>query len=126
VVEAFDAGSGAGAQSKRRIALELDDFGRWHVEAIAERRAQTVDEFVRQATLYLLAVLDRGGIATLVPRFWQNVDDERPRAATLNVAFELAQEEWLALQEECRRQRVSLAALARHAVLWMLADLDAT
>ena len=111
---------GGEAQVRRELRLALQEFGR----ASLERRARELDipvgALVRQAALYYLAVRGSERSALRVPRFAR-----APRSPDgVELALELDQGDWSALEVEAVRQRVPLERLIEHAAMLFLADLD--
>ena len=107
-----------GAWIVRELTLHLDDFGREALEHFARGGRDPHSAAVRTASLYYLADREGGRPAWRVPRCAES------RRGAADVTVRLDEETWRALLAEAERQDVSAADLTRHAVLYVLADVD--
>lgn len=99
------------------VTLRLDAFGQRAFARLARGRRGSAAAAVRTASLYYLADRDSGRPAWGVPRFHANES-----GPTLTVRLD--EDTWRAVNEEADRQGVSADALALHAVMYFLADID--
>ncbi|HEY7455590.1 MAG TPA: hypothetical protein VH683_13550 [Thermoleophilaceae bacterium] len=99
------------------VTLRLDKFGQRAFARLARGRRGSAAAAVRTASLYYLADRDSHRAAWRVPRF--GLGEAGP---TLKV--HLDEETWRAVSDEAERQGVSPDALAVHAVMYFLADVD--
>jgi predicted transcriptional regulator len=100
------------------LILYLDDFGCQVLDRMAKRRGSSRAVVVRTASLYYLADRELERPAWRVRSF--DPTAERPTG----VSVRLDPETRRALADEANRQGVEPGALAAHAVLYYLADLD--
>jgi hypothetical protein len=105
----------------RQLTLALDEFGQTSLEAQADALELPPAGLVRQAALYLLAERGSGRPAVKIPRFAREQSNE---AAHVELALELDEADWRALEHEAEEQHVALERLLVHATLLLLADLD--
>ena len=98
--------------------LRFDDFARRALIRIKGGGGDSTAAAIRTASLYYLAdrALDRP--AWRVPRFQRSDEEAR------SVRVRLDEATWQAMSNEAARQGVSMDALAVHAVLYYLADLN--
>jgi hypothetical protein len=108
----------SGARMMKALTFHLDHFGREALEAFVRRGRDSHSAAVRTASLYYLADREGGRPAWLVPHC-----ATAPRDAS-GVTVCLDDATWHALHEEAERQAVSAADVARHAILYFLADVD--
>jgi hypothetical protein len=101
------------------VTLHLDEFGRQGLERFTRRRSGSAAAAVTTASLYYLADRESGRPGWRIPPFGEGIAAE---ASSLSVTLDDAT--WAALAEEAERQVVTTEALARHALLYFLADLD--
>ena len=99
------------------VTLRLDEFGQRAFARLARGRRGSAAAAVRTASLYYLADRDSGRRAWRVPQF--HAGESGP---TLRVRLD--EETWRAVNQEADRQGVSADALALHAVMYFLADID--
>jgi predicted transcriptional regulator len=103
----------------KALTLHLDDFGKDALDRFAAGRSDSHSATVRTASLYYLADREQDRPAWGVPRF------ARGNGSTgLDVVVRLDDDTWQALDDEAHRQGVSAESLARHALLYFLADVD--
>jgi predicted transcriptional regulator len=103
----------------KSLTLHLDDFGKDALDRFAGGRPDSHSATVRTASLYYLHDPDKDRPAWDVPRF------ARGKGSTgSDVVVRLDDDTWHALEDEAERQGVSAEALARHALLYFLADVD--
>jgi hypothetical protein len=100
------------------VTLHLDEFGQRALARFARGRPGSAAAAVRTASLYYLADRDSERAAWRVPRF------DRDAAGKPTLRVKLDEDTWRALDEEAGRQGVTADALAVHAVLYFVADLD--
>jgi hypothetical protein len=100
------------------LTLALGEFGQRGLERFARGRTRSADAAVRTAVLYYLSDRDSGRAAWRVPDLGAHESGPQP----LNVRLDDAT--WAALEEEAERQGVTPEALAVHATLYFVADLD--
>jgi hypothetical protein len=102
----------------RSVTLHLDEFGQRSLDRIVSQGEGSPATALRAAAIYYLN--DRGADrpAWGAPRFSSGGE----REAGLRVSFD--DETWAALEQEAERQGVAAEALAVHALLYFLADLD--
>jgi hypothetical protein len=105
---------------KRWLSLSLDEFGATALGDVAERFSLSSAELARHAARYYLADRDSGRPALRVPRLASG--DAGKRA--LRLRLDLDAGTWRELEAEATRQDVSVDALVRHAIFYLLADLD--
>jgi hypothetical protein len=102
----------------RAMTLHLDDFGREALDEFVRQRRDSHSAAVTIASLYYLADREGGRPAWHVP------PSTRAPGDSSGVTVRLDEETWQAVRDEAERQDVSAAELARHAVLYFLADVD--
>jgi predicted transcriptional regulator len=108
-----------GARMTKALTLHLDDFGKDALDRFAGGRSDAHSATVRTASLYYLEDRDEDRPAWRVPRF------ARGNGSTgSDVVVRLDDDTWHALDDEAQRQGVSAESLARHALLYFLADVD--
>jgi hypothetical protein len=100
------------------VTLHLDEFGRRALARFARGKHGSPAAAVRTASLYYLADRDSDRPSWRMPRL------EPGKEAEPTLKVRLDDDTWRALDEEAGRQGVSADALAVHAVLYFLADLD--
>jgi len=100
------------------LTFQLDGFGRDALEEFVRRQRHSRSAAVRIASLYYLADRESERPA------WRAPGCVRASHDAADVKVRLDGETWQALQVEAERQDVSAADLARHAVLYFLADVD--
>jgi hypothetical protein len=105
---------------RRRLSLSLDDFGASALEEVAKRISVSPADLARHAARYYLSDRDSGRMALRVPRLPRG----GARKGALRLELELDADTWRELEAETRRQDVSVEALLRHAIFYLLADLD--
>jgi hypothetical protein len=105
----------------RSLTLSLEEFGASTLEAEAERYSVSPVELGRRAARYYLSDRDSGRMAFKVPRLPQ----EPERRPALELSLDLDPDTWRELEEEAKRQEVSVERLLEHAIVYFLADLDA-
>ena len=102
----------------KALTFQLDPFGRDALDEFVSRGGNSRSAAVRIASLYYLADREDERPAWLIPQCATASSD------ATEVTVRLDRETWEALQREAERQSVSAADLARHAVLYFLADVD--
>jgi hypothetical protein len=102
----------------RDVNLPVGEFGQRGIERFARGGRGSADAAVRTAVLYYLAERDSGRVGWRVPE----VGGESGTTNALPVTLD--DTTWAALAEEAGRQGVTPEALAVHAVLYFVADLD--
>jgi hypothetical protein len=103
----------------RSLTLHIDEFLQETLDGYARERRGSASSVVRMAALYWLGDRDAGRPAWRAPRFRRGAV-----AAGGGVRVGLDEDTWHALEDEGRRQGVDAEALAEHALLYFLADLD--
>lgn len=106
---------------RREVTLSLEQFGRTSLETRASDLDVPVGALVRQAALYYLAVRGSNRSALRIPRFARG---EPADDGHLDLAVELDEADWSALEVEAVHQRVPIERLLEHAALLFLADVD--
>ena len=101
----------------RDVTLHLDLFGQTALTWYSRNRRDATVSAVRTACLYYLADGSAGRAA------WRTQPYEPDFTCTEPLKIGLDVETWRALEYEAHRQGVSCDALARHALLYFLADL---
>jgi len=101
------------------LTLNLDEFGRSALDRLARRTRGSASAAVTTASLYYLADGESGRPAWGIPRFRADTDGH---AGGRRV--DLDDKTWQALSDEADRQGVTPELLARHALLYFLADVD--
>jgi len=102
----------------RDLTLPVGEFGQQALQRFARGRGRSADAAVRTAVMYYLADGDSGRAARRLP----SLGEGAPQAPSLNVTLDDAT--WAALAEEAEQQGVTPEALAVHAVLYLVADMD--
>ena len=105
----------------RSLTLEMDAFGLEALTELAERHGGSASNVARMAAHYYLADSHDDRPAWRVPSFGQDGEAERRQTG---VPVELDDATWDALVQEARSQGVEISALAAHAVLYFMADVD--
>ena len=105
----------------RELTLEMDAFGVQAFTDLADREGGSTSRALRMAARYYLGDSENERPAWRVPN-WAHEDESKRRYPGIRV--ELDEPTWSALVREARRQRVAIGALASHAVLYFIADLD--
>ena len=105
----------------RELTLEMDAFGVQAFTEMAEREGGSTSHALRLAAHYYLGDSESERPVWRVPDCSDGAKSERRPAA---VRVEVDEATWSALVREARRQRVETGALATHAVLYFIADLD--
>jgi hypothetical protein len=105
----------------RNVTLTLEEFGRTLLEAQARTFKVPPAAIVRQGALYFLSERGSERTATKIPRF---ASERTQGGEELELAVTLDEADWAALEEEAKRQHVSLERLLVHAALLLLADLE--
>ncbi len=102
----------------RELRLSLGPFGRAALERLARDGSGSPSKAVQAASLYYLR--DRGSArpAWLVPDLPQSADGNHA------LAVELDDETWAGLRQEAENQGVTTDALALHALMYFVADVD--
>jgi hypothetical protein len=100
------------------VTLSLDDFSRHAVDRFTRLGKGSPADALRTASLYYLRERDADRPGWRVPRF------AAAQQAGHALTVELDDATWNALAGEADLQRVSLEALAMHAILYFLADVD--
>jgi hypothetical protein len=106
---------------QRLLTLSLEEFGASTLEAEADRYSVSPAELGRHAVRYYLSDRDSGRMALRVPRLSE--DPAGKPALELRLDFE--PDTWRELEQEAKRQQVSVERLLEHAIVYFLADLDA-
>ena len=101
-----------------RLTLQVDEFALEALERNDDVPHGSTAAIVRTAVLYYLAERDGGRTAWRYPRFTRADDPGSGREV------EVDDKTLAALVKEARRQQVDPSALAGHACLFFLADLD--
>jgi hypothetical protein len=112
---------GAKRAMSRSLTLAMDAFGSEAFAEFAERQGGSVSRVATIAARYYLADSDDRQSGWPVPRSARMVERERPHAG---VPVEVDDATWDALLREAHRQGVDICALAAHAVLYFMADVD--
>jgi hypothetical protein len=105
----------------RTLNLEMDPFGLQAFTELAERHGGSASSVARMAAHYYLADSSGERPAWRVPAFARGAEPKRRRT---DVRVELDDATWSALFQEARRQGVGICALATHAVLYFISDVD--
>jgi hypothetical protein len=105
----------------RKVTLTLEEFGRTLLEAQARAREVPPATIVRRGALYFLAERGSERTATKIPRF---ASEPTQGGEELELAITLDEADWAALEEEAKRQHVSLERLLVHGALLLLAEED--
>jgi hypothetical protein len=106
---------------RRRLTLDLDDFGRTSLKELADAVAVAPDVILRQAARHFLDERQAGRLSAKVPRFSRHRGPGSQNQG-LRLEIELEESEWGAMEVEAVAQRISLERLLEHAVLLLLAD----
>jgi hypothetical protein len=104
----------------RNVTLKMDAFGARAFGELARRHGGSVSRLLRMAAHYYLADSD-DELGWRVPSLAREEGADRRGVA---VQVQLDDATWTALAREARRQRVAVATLATHAVLYFIADVD--
>jgi len=104
---------------RRSLTLALDEFGQATLQVEAGRLSVSTAELVGQATMYYLEDRPSGRPALRVPRFAREAS-----AKTIDLELDLDPHMWDEVEEEARRQRVTVERLVEHATLYLMGDLD--
>jgi hypothetical protein len=105
----------------RELTLDMDAFGVQAFTELAEREGGSTSRALRMAAHYYLGDSENERPVWRVPDCPDGAkSDSRPAG----VRVEVDEATWNALVHEARRQRVEPGALASHAVLYFIADLD--
>lgn len=107
-----------GALMTKNVMLNLDEFSQRALERLAQDGKSSTANAARVASLYYLADRDSGRPAWRVPKFASASGQPR----RLRIQFD--ESTWEALSREAEAQRVSTEALAVHAVLYFVSDID--
>jgi hypothetical protein len=102
----------------RVLTLKLDDFGRAALERFARADNGSHPKVVRTASIYYLADRRAHRPAWFVPD--HGVDPETNES----LSVEVDERTWGALSKEAADQGVTMEALATHALMYFLADVD--
>jgi hypothetical protein len=102
----------------RDVNLALGEFGQRGLERFARGRRRSADAAVKTAALYYLADRESERAGWRVPSFLASSNDVPVLGVTLD------DETWSAIVEEAERQAVTPEAVAVHAVVYFVADLD--
>jgi hypothetical protein len=105
----------------RELTLEMDAFGVQAFTELADREGGSTSRALRIAAHYYLGESDDERPVWLVPN---GPDEVRSESRPAGVRVEVDEATWSALVREARRQQVATGALASHAVLYFIADLD--
>jgi hypothetical protein len=103
------------------IPISQSQFGWTSTEKRAKADGFDLAQVIEQACSYYVSELDRGRLATELPRF----DAESADGTTRPVSLELDDRCAERLDREAERQGASRERLVRHATLLYLADLEA-
>jgi hypothetical protein len=106
---------------QRLLLLPLEEFGASTLEAEAERYSVSPGALGRHALHYYLSDRDSERMAWKVPRLSRATG----RQPAVELKLDLDPEAWRNLEEEAKRQEVSVERLLTHAIIYFLADLDA-
>lgn len=102
----------------RELRLSLGPFGRAALERLAEEGNGSPSKAVQAASLYYLR--DRGSGRPA----WRVPDLPPPDNGNHAIAVELDDETWAGLRREATEQGVTPDALALHALMYFVADVD--
>ena len=105
----------------RELTLEMDAFGVQAFTELAEREGGSTSRALRMAVHYYLGDPENQRPVWRVP---DSPDGGMLEIGPAGVRVEVDEATWSALVGEARRQRVEPGALASHAVLYFIADLD--
>jgi hypothetical protein len=105
----------------RNVTLKMDAFGARAFGELARRHGGSASRLLRMAAHYYLADSDDERLGWRVPSLAREEGADRRGVA---VQVQLDDATWTALAREARRQRVAVATLATHAVLYFIADVD--
>jgi hypothetical protein len=105
----------------RELTLEMDAFGVQAFTELADREGGSTSRALRVAAHYYLGDSENERPVWPVPNCPDGATSESPPAG---IRVEVDQATWSGLVREARRQRVATGALASHAVLYFIADLD--
>jgi hypothetical protein len=102
----------------RMVTVRLDRFGRDALDAYVQAGRGTLSSLVQTAVTYYLSDGGSGRPAWAVPAMAREADSGDP------LDVELGDDLHERLEREAGRQGVDLGPLARHALLYFLADVD--
>jgi hypothetical protein len=103
----------------RRLTLRLGPFEREALDRYGNSQRVTAAQVIRTAVLYYLRERDSDRLEWRMPELARA---EPGGATAVEVDFE--EETWRSLVEEAAAQSTDSEALARHALLFFLADVD--
>ncbi len=106
---------------ERRLKLDLAPFAVESLDEEAHRQRIPLDTLLRHAALYYLAERSSGRPAVRVPSF---ADHKEEGPGSFTVAVDLDASEWQRVEHAALCERVSVAALIRHAAALYVADCD--
>jgi hypothetical protein len=105
----------------RELTLEMDAFGVQAFTELAEREGGSTSRALRMAAHYYLGDSETERPVWRVP---DSPDGAKSDSRAAGVRVEVDEATWNALVREASRQQVEPGALASHAVLYFIADLD--
>jgi hypothetical protein len=108
----------------RRITLEFDDFGSEQLAAMSRRYGLTLEQLLTCAARYTLLDSGRRGASRRAPRF-RRLRAVDGNCSTLSLTVDVTPDDWNALAAEAEHQGERVERLMEHAVVHMLADLQA-
>jgi hypothetical protein len=103
----------------RRLTLRLGPFEREALDRYGDSQRVTAVQVIRTAVLYYLRERDSDRLEWRMPELAR----AEPGGATA-VEVEVDEETWRSLLEEAAAQSTDSETLARHALLFFLADVD--
>jgi hypothetical protein len=103
----------------RRLTLRLGPFEREALDRYGDSQRVTAVQVIRTAVLYYLRERDSDRLEWRMPELAR----AQPGGATA-VEVEVEEETWRSLVEEAAAQSTDSETLARHALLFFLADVD--
>jgi hypothetical protein len=103
----------------RRLTLRLGPFEREALDRYGNSQRVTAVQVIRTAVLYYLRERDSDRLEWRMPELAR----AQPGGATA-VEVEVEEETWRSLVEEAAAQSTDSETLARHALLFFLADVD--
>ena len=104
------------------VVLDLGEFARTALDRVASRDGGSRSAVVRTAWRYYLAESDSQRSGWPFPPYSPSEQPAEDPASA--VAVRLDDETWRSLVEQARRQNATPAALAEHAMLLYLADIE--
>lgn len=105
----------------RRLTLRLGPFEREALDRYGNSQRVTAVQVIRTAVLYYLRERDSDRLEWRMPELAR----AQPGGATaVEVEVEVEEETWRSLVEEAAAQSTDPETLARHALLFFLADVD--